>query len=29
MTLVDDSTTQCSACTALDALLEILHDVID
>jgi hypothetical protein len=29
MTLVDDSTTQRSACTALDALLEILHDVID
>ena len=29
MTLVNDPTTQRSACTALDALLEILHDVID
>jgi hypothetical protein len=29
MALVADSTTQRSACTALDALLEVLHDVID
>jgi hypothetical protein len=29
MALVSDSTTQRSACTALDALLEVLHDVID
>lgn len=29
MTLVNDPETQRSACTALDALLEILHDVID
>ncbi|KAF8266131.1 ARM repeat-containing protein [Lactarius quietus] len=29
MALVGDSTTQRSACTALDALLEVLHDVID
>ncbi|KAH8997891.1 ARM repeat-containing protein [Lactarius hatsudake] len=29
MGLVGDSTTQRSACTALDALLEVLHDVID
>src|SRR6266702_1676829 len=29
MGLVSDSTTQRSACTALDALLEVLHDVID
>ncbi|KAL4066077.1 ARM repeat-containing protein [Scleroderma citrinum] len=29
MTLVHDPTTQRSACTALDALLEILQDVID
>jgi hypothetical protein len=29
MTLVNDQATQRSACTALDALLEILHDHID
>jgi hypothetical protein len=29
MALVADSATQRSACTALDALLEVLHDVID
>jgi hypothetical protein len=29
MALVGDPTTQRSACTALDALLEVLHDVID
>ena len=29
MTLVNDPATQRSACTALDALLEILHDVIE
>ena len=29
MSLVSDPTTQRSACTALDALLEVLHDVID
>ncbi|KAI9451749.1 ARM repeat-containing protein [Lactarius psammicola] len=29
MALVGDSTTQRSACTALDALLEVLHEVID
>jgi importin-4 len=29
MTLVDDPLTQRAACTALDALLEILHDSID
>lgn len=29
MTLINDEGTQRSACTALDALLEILHDVID
>ncbi|KAH7913038.1 armadillo-type protein [Hygrophoropsis aurantiaca] len=29
MTLVHDPSTQRAACTALDALLEILHDVID
>ncbi|KXN86598.1 putative importin subunit beta-4 [Leucoagaricus sp. SymC.cos] len=29
MNLINDETTQRSACTALDALLEILHDVID
>jgi hypothetical protein len=29
MTLVADPATQRSACTALDALLEVLHDVID
>jgi hypothetical protein len=29
MTLVNDQATQRSACTALDALLEILHDFID
>lgn len=29
MTLINDNETQRSACTALDALLEILHDVID
>ncbi|KAF5362127.1 hypothetical protein D9756_002481 [Leucocoprinus leucothites] len=29
MNLINDEATQRSACTALDALLEILHDVID
>lgn len=29
MTLVNDPQTQRAACTALDALLEILHDVIE
>ncbi|TFK71348.1 ARM repeat-containing protein [Pluteus cervinus] len=29
MTLINDEATQRSACTALDALLEIMHDVID
>lgn len=29
MTLINDPATQRSACTALDALLEIMHDVID
>lgn len=29
MNLIDDPTTQRSACTALDALLEILHESID
>ncbi|KAF8892069.1 armadillo-type protein [Infundibulicybe gibba] len=29
MTLINDPETQRTACTALDALLEILHDVID